>query len=151
MADLINEIDCFTYQMQIYGFGTSIVYAIKQRNVKNCTNFANLKLQKMKRIILLFGLFIAFTVATHAQTAAEWNKQGVDHAKKFEYAKAFDCFTKAIELKSDFAEAYYNRATVWFELPANTYPNTDGCTDLKKAKMLGYKSAEKKIKEFGCL
>jgi hypothetical protein len=105
----------------------------------------------MKKIILILGLFIAFSATIFAQSAVEWNKQGVDHAKKFEYAKAYDCFTKAIELKTDFAEAYYNRATVWFELPANTYPNADGCADLKKAKDLGYKAAEKKIKEFGCM
>lgn len=110
----------------------------------------NLKQQKMKKIILLFALFLAFSVTILAQTAAEWNKQGVEHANKFEYAKAYDCFTKAIELKADFAEAYYNRATVWFELPANAYPNADGCADLKKAKTLGYKAAEAKIKEFGC-
>lgn len=89
--------------------------------------------------------------AAFAQTAAEWNKQGVDHSKKFEYKLAYDCFTKAIELKADFAEAYYNRATVWFQLPANTYPNTEGCADLKKAKQLGFKVKDEKMKEFGCL
>jgi tetratricopeptide (TPR) repeat protein len=104
----------------------------------------------MKKFILISGIFLAISASLFAQTAAEWNKQGVDHAKKFEYSKAYDCFTKAIELKADFAEAYYNRATVWFELPANTYPNADGCADLKKAKALGFKDAEKKIKEFGC-
>jgi tetratricopeptide (TPR) repeat protein len=104
----------------------------------------------MKKIILLFGLILAFSLTTFAQTAAEWNKQGVEHAKKFEYVKAYDCFTKAIELKTEFAEAYYNRATVWFELPPNTYPNADGCADLKKAKSLGFKAADAKIKEFGC-
>jgi tetratricopeptide (TPR) repeat protein len=104
----------------------------------------------MKKFILISGIFLALSASVFAQSAAEWNKQGVDHAKKFEYTKAFDCFTKAVELKPDFAEAYYNRATVWFELPANTYPNADGCADLKKAKDLGYKDAVKKIKEFGC-
>lgn len=105
----------------------------------------------MKKFILISGIFLALSASLFAQTATEWNKQGVDHAKKFEYSKAYDCFTKAVELKADFAEAYYNRATVWFELPANTYPNADGCADLKKAKDLGFKDAEKKIKEFGCL
>ena len=104
----------------------------------------------MKKIILLFGLFLTFSVTIFAQTAAEWNKQGVDHAKKFEYVKAYDCFTKAIELNPDFAEAYYNRATVWFELPANTYPNTDGCADLKKAKSLGFKVKDEVLKKYGC-
>jgi len=105
----------------------------------------------MKKILLLAGLFLALSAATFAQTASEWNKQGVDHSKKYEYKQAYECFTKAIELKADFAEAYYNRATVWFELPANTYPNTDGCNDLKKAKELGFKVKEATMKKFGCL
>ena len=105
----------------------------------------------MKKILLLAGFILVLSAITFAQTAAEWNKQGVDHSKKFEYKQAYECFTKAIELKADFAEAYYNRATVWFELPANTYPNTDGCADLKKAKDLGFKVKDEKMKEFGCL
>jgi tetratricopeptide (TPR) repeat protein len=105
----------------------------------------------MKKIFLLAGFILVLSAITFAQTAAEWNKQGVDHSKKYEYKLAYDCFTKAIELKADFAEAYYNRATVWFELPANTYPNTDGCLDLKKAKELGFKVKDEKMKEFGCL
>lgn len=105
----------------------------------------------MKKIFLLTGLMLVLSAATFAQTAAEWNKQGVEHSKKYEYKLAYDCFTKAIELKADFAEAYYNRATVWFELPANTYPNTDGCDDLKKAKSLGFKVKDDVLRKFGCL
>lgn len=105
----------------------------------------------MKKIIFLAGLILMLASATYAQTAAEWNKQGVDHSKKFEYKQAYECFSKAIELKADFAEAYYNRATVWFELPSNTYPNTDGCDDLKKAKVFGFKVKDEVLKNFGCL
>ena len=105
----------------------------------------------MKKFLLLTGLILTLSFVTFAQTAAEWNKQGVDHSKKFEYKQAYECFTKAIALKADFAEAYYNRATVWFELPANTYPNTDGCADLKKAKSLGFKVKDEMMKTSGCL
>jgi len=104
----------------------------------------------MKKIFLVTIVFLAFVAGTYAQSAAEWNKQGVEHSKKFEYKKAFECFSKAIELKADFAEAYYNRATVWFELPANTFPEADGCKDLQKAKSLGFKVPDKKMKDFGC-
>lgn len=105
----------------------------------------------MKKLVLLIGLGLFFSFAAFSQTAAEWNKQGVDHSKKFEYKQAYECFTKAIEQKADFAEAYFNRATVWFELPANTYPNTDGCDDLQKAKTLGFKVKDDVLKKFGCL
>jgi len=105
----------------------------------------------MKKIFFLTGLLAIFSIAAFSQTAAEWNKQGVEHSKKFEYVKAYECFTKAIELKSDFAEAYYNRATVWFELPSNTYPDTDGCNDLKKSRSLGFKVKDDVMKNFGCL
>lgn len=104
----------------------------------------------MKKIFLLFGLLIALSATVFAQTAEEWNKKGVDHAKKFEYSKAYECFSKAIELKADFAEAFYNRATVWFELPSIAFPDTDGCEDLKKAKSLGFKVKDDVMKEFGC-
>ncbi len=105
----------------------------------------------MKKIFLLVGIILMLSAFSFAQTAAEWNKQGVAHAKKYEYKQAYDCFTKAIGLKADFAEAYYNRATVWFELPASTYPNSDGCGDLKKAKSLGFKVKDEKMKELGCM
>jgi len=105
----------------------------------------------MKKIFLLFGLLIALSATVFAQTAEEWNKKGVDHAKKFEYSKAYECFTKAIELKADFAEAFYNRATVWFELPSTAFPDTDGCVDLKKAKTLGFKVKDDVMKKFGCM
>lgn len=105
----------------------------------------------MKKIFLLFGLLIALSATVFAQTAEEWNKKGVDHAKKFEYSKAYECFTKAIELKVDFAEAFYNRANVWFELPSTAFPDTDGCDDLKKAKTLGFKVKDDLLKKFGCI
>lgn len=105
----------------------------------------------MKKLILLTGIILLLTTVSYAQTAAEWNKQGVDHAKKYEYKQAYESFTKAIELKADFAEAYFNRATVWFELPANTFSNTDGCSDLKKAKSLGFKVKDEMMKKYGCM
>jgi len=105
----------------------------------------------MKKIFFLTVLSALLSAAAFAQTAAEWNKQGVEHSKKFEYKQAYECFTKAIELKADFAEAYYNRATTWFELPANTFPKGDGCADLQKAKALGFKVKDEVMKNFGCL
>jgi len=105
----------------------------------------------MKKIILFVGLILVLSTTASAQSAAEWNKQGVELAKKYQYKDAFTAFTKAIELKADFSEAYYNRAVVWFELPANTFENMDGCADLKKAKELGFKVKDSVMKDYGCL
>jgi tetratricopeptide (TPR) repeat protein len=105
----------------------------------------------MKKLFLLLGLYCALSVTAFSQSASEWNKQGVEHSKKFDFVKAYECFTKAIELKPDFAEAYYNRATVWFELPSDIYPKTDGCADLQKARSLGFKVKDETMKHFGCL
>jgi tetratricopeptide (TPR) repeat protein len=105
----------------------------------------------MKKIIFLATLILMLSAATFAQTAAEYNKQGVELAKKYQFKEAHIAFTKAIELKADFAEAYYNRATAWFELPANTFENMDGCADLKKAKELGFKVKDSVMKDYGCL
>jgi tetratricopeptide (TPR) repeat protein len=104
----------------------------------------------MKKIFILAGIMILMGLFSSAQTAKEWNQQGIDHFKKLEYKQAFECFTKAIEKDPNFGEAYYNRANAWYQLPADAFPNHDGCTDLKKAKELGFKGADKKLKEYGC-
>ena len=104
----------------------------------------------MKKLITLLSLFFLFTLMVSGQTAKEWNKQGIDHFKKLEYKKAFECFTKAIELDQKFGEAYYNRANSWYQLPSDAFPEHDGCLDLKKAKELNFRGAEAKLKEFGC-
>lgn len=104
----------------------------------------------MKKLVSsLIFLFVLLSFAS-GQTAREWNKQGIDHFKKLEYKQAFECFTKAIEADANYAEAYYNRANSWYQLPSDAYPDHDGCLDLKKAKELGFKGADAKIKEFGC-
>ncbi len=104
-------------------------------------------MKKILTAILFFFIFIAFV---SGQTAKEWNKQGIDHFKKMEYKQAFESFTKAIELDPKLGEAYYNRANSWYQLPSDAYPNHDGCLDLKKAKELGFKGADAKMKEFAC-
>lgn len=104
----------------------------------------------MKKIFLFTVLLVAFSMLSSAQTAQEWNKKGLDLVKKYEYKEAYNCFTKAIELKADFAEAYFNRAEAWFNLPPGTFNETDGCADLKKAKDLGYKVSKEKWAFYGC-
>lgn len=107
----------------------------------------------MKKFFGIILLSLAFMMAGQAQTtqtAQDWNKQGLDHFKKFEYKVAYECFTKAIEMKVDYAEAYYNRGMTWFQLPSGSYSDKDGCTDLKKAKELGFKLKKDDLSKNGC-
>ncbi len=104
----------------------------------------------MKKFTGILSLFLILAFASLGQSAKEWNKQGTDHFTKMEYKQAFECFTKAIDLDAKYGEAYYNRANAWFQLPSGAYPDHNGCDDLKKAKSVGFKAAEKKLKEFGC-
>ena len=136
--------------MQIYDFGMSIDIIVFIAKVK-LDYLCIINTKNMKRLFMIAGLLLILLPVSFSQTAAEWNKQGVDHSKKFEYKQAYECFTKAIELNPEFAEAFYNRATVWFELPANAFPNGDGCADLKKAKSLGFKVKDEAMKNYGCL
>lgn len=51
--------------------------------------------------------------------------------------KAIDDYTKAIELNSNYAEAYYNRALAFFLI----YDKVSGCADLDNSIDLGYERA----------
>jgi lipoprotein NlpI len=109
----------------------------------------------MKKLLGIIILTLAFGFASQAQTtqvqtAQDWNKQGLEHFKKYEYKVAYECFSKAVEMKADYAEAFYNRGMTWFQLPAGTYSCNDGCTDLKKAKELGFKLKKDDLSKNGC-
>lgn len=104
----------------------------------------------MKKLIGLLFITCLFALNLSAQTAQDYNKTGLDQMKKFEFAKAYESFSKAIELKADYGEAFYNRALAWFNLPANAVPDGDGCADIQKAVSLGFKVSKAKLKELGC-
>ena len=59
--------------------------------------------------------------------------------------KAIDDYTKAIQLNSEYAEAYYNRAIAFFML----YDKISACADLEKSLELGYAPAAE-IKKYFC-
>lgn len=104
----------------------------------------------MKKTSGMLILLAAFSLAASAQSAQEWNKKGLEQMKKYEFKAAYESFSKAIEMKVDFGEAYANRGEAWFNLPAGTYPNTDGCADFRKARELGFKVSKDKLAGFGC-
>jgi tetratricopeptide (TPR) repeat protein len=103
----------------------------------------------MKNLFLIFFISV-FALAGYSQKPEEFNKQGLDHFKKFEYKQAYECFNKAIELKVDYAEAYYNRGMTWFQLPVGAVKGADGCADLKKARALGFRLKKDELKKNGC-
>jgi len=45
-----------------------------------------------------------------------WYHIGAVYQNKADYHKAIDYYTKAIALKSDYADAYFNRGLCWFYL-----------------------------------
>lgn len=104
----------------------------------------------MKKLLGLLIITCFFALNVNAQSAQDYNKAGLEQMKKYEFAKAYDSFSKAVELKADYGEAYYNRALAWFNLPANAAPEGDGCSDIQKAITLGYKVSKAKLRELGC-
>ena len=49
-------------------------------------------------------------------TAKDYNNRGVEYHKKKDINSAIDSYSKAIELKPNYALAYYNRGNSWYAL-----------------------------------
>jgi tetratricopeptide (TPR) repeat protein len=71
------------------------------------------------RIVLLIAFsVILISLHTHAQepTAKTFFDIGMQNNENAEYSEAIDAFKRAIELKSDYANAYYNLGHAYFNL-----------------------------------
>ena len=90
-----------------------------------------------KSIILLIGIIVSITAS------AQNVMRGNFHAARKDYQLAIDDYTKAIELDSRLAEAYYNRGIIRLE---NTHTKNAGIADLSKAGELGIYDAYGVIK-----
>jgi tetratricopeptide (TPR) repeat protein len=66
-----------------------------------------------------------------------YNYRGLALLGQNKLTEAKNDFAKAIQLNAKFAEAYYNRGRV-SQMQAKDGKKAAGCTDLKKAKELGY-------------
>ena len=66
-----------------------------------------------------------------------WVNRGITFLKNENYQNALEDFSHAIELKNDFAEAYFNRANAYSKL------NEDekACLDMKNSARHGYQPA----------
>jgi len=80
-------------------------------------------------IALVLAALIPGTYAT--VSAENYNNFGVQEYEKGNYEKAIEYFTKAIELKPDYAEAYFNRGLAYFKMGSRY--TTEGRENLNSA------------------
>ena len=65
----------------------------------------------------------------HNQECAEtYYNRGLAHNKNGELDKAIENYTKAIELKPDYADAYYNRGGTWLRIGEREKAKSDLAT-----------------------
>ncbi|MEN7548044.1 leucine-rich repeat domain-containing protein [Rapidithrix thailandica] len=103
----------------------------------------------MKSIILFFLLhFSVFTLPGDKKNASFYYEEGVQHLTEGKYVPAIGSFTNAISLKSDFEEAYYQRAVAKYQLGMELgYYNPELCMDLLQAMEHGHTSAQELLLE----
>ena len=98
----------------------------------------------MRKRTIVIGIVSAVIIAvlatqipgTYATVSAEnYNNLGVQEYEKGNYEKAIEYFTKAIELKPDYAEAYFNRGLAYFKTGSyyNREPYEKAIQDFTKA------------------
>lgn len=76
------------------------------------------------------------TKELNQECAETYYNRGLAHSKKGELDKAIADYTKAIELKPDFADAYYHRSKTWLHLGATEKAKSD----MKTASNIGINS-----------
>ena len=73
-----------------------------------------------------------------------WNLRGNLNVVYGNHALAIEDYTKAISLKSDYSEAFYNRGLVYLMI----FQQSNACRDLKQSLQLGYAPANNIIVNF---
>ena len=97
----------------------------------------------MKKTIFLLMIILS-TSYSFSQTAEDYFYKGVDKYKLEDYRGAIADYSKAIELKPDYADVYFFRGIAKLLLNQKD----SGCLDLSKAGELGYSQAYDSIREF---
>ena len=98
---------------------------------------------KKLKLFVLFSLLSA-TFSFGQKTAQDYNTSGLAKYKLQDNSGAIADYTKAIELKPDFASAYRNRGYVKYALK-----DLDGaCLDWSKAGELGHSGAYDLINQY---
>ncbi|HAC25514.1 MAG TPA: hypothetical protein DCE81_11405 [Cytophagales bacterium] len=86
----------------------------------------------------------AIIVELNPESAEFWNLKGNMHTLYTDYYDAIDCYDRAIDLKPDYGEAYFNRGLAYLM----SYAPIQGCDDLQESRRHGYARAEKAITHF---
>ena len=91
----------------------------------------------MKKLLIVLILF--FSYDAFSQTAKDYFERAYEKDENGDYYGAISDYTKAIELKPDYAEAYHNRSISKEEIG----DLKGACDDAKKAVNLGNTSSQK--------
>lgn len=86
----------------------------------------------------------ALIVELNPGSAEFWNLKGNMHTLYTDYYEAIECYDRAIDLKADYGEAYFNRGLAYLM----SYAPIQGCDDLQESRRHGYGRAEKAITHF---
>ena len=73
------------------------------------------------------------TKKQHKECAETYYNRGLAHSEKGEWELAIAAYTKAIELKPDFADAYFKRSRAWLRIGEEEKAKSD----LKIANKIG--------------
>jgi tetratricopeptide (TPR) repeat protein len=84
----------------------------------------------MRNILFTLALLVSFSSCR--QTSFEYFESGYAKGNLEDYSGAIADYSKAIELDPDYAATYNNRGVAKYSA------GLDGCSDLMKAKSLGY-------------
>ena len=92
-----------------------------------------MKFKYMSKISVLSGIILLNTFSVHAQTAEDYYNNGIANVQKNNFKQAVSDFSTAIEIRTNYATAYYARAYAYYDM--NEY--TEALADVQETEKLG--------------
>lgn len=87
---------------------------------------------------------VEMIIETGQATAEHWNLKGNLHMLFADRYQAEECYSQAIRLEPDYAEAIYNRGLAY----VMSYRPRQGCEDLERSLKMGYERAREMMQSF---